>query len=145
MCTYLTVLDCVCMRISIAIHSELREAKSSAFIWCHHLSFPLSLSPRSLFLSLLSALYVSQASFCAYVCVCVRGWLYVCIVAESYLCCVLRFLSLKIKFNLPGVKAKRNINTLFTFRSCVASSCTFSFSLRSFTLWVLESDLFTHN
>lgn len=35
------------------------------------------------------------------------------------------FFFLKIKFNLPGVKAERgNINTLFTFRSF--ASCTFS-------------------
>lgn len=38
------------------------------------------------------------------------------------------FFFLKIKFNLPGVKAERgNINTLFTFRSFASSSCTFSF------------------
>lgn len=39
------------------------------------------------------------------------------------------FFFLKIKFNLPGVKAERgNINTMFTFRSSFASSsCTFSF------------------
>lgn len=77
---------------------------------------------HSLALKLSSALYASRASFC--VPVCVYGWLSVYstgILSMSRFA----FFFLKIKFNLPGVKAERgNINTLFTFRSF--ASCTFS-------------------
>lgn len=63
-------------------------------------------------------------------CACVCGWVAVCVYSTGILSMLrFAFFFLKIKFNLPGVKAERgNINTLFTFRSSFASSsCTFSF------------------
>lgn len=124
------------MRISIAIHSKLSElpaaAKSSAFIkrrliWCHHLSFSL---PPPLPLSLTLFCFVCESALCASVRVCVCVWVAVCVYSTGILSMLrFAFFFLKIKFNLPGVKAERgNINTLFTFRSSFASSsCTFSF------------------
>lgn len=130
------------MRISIAIHSKLPElpaaAKSSAFIkrrliWCHHLSFSPPPHSLSLCLSLSHSLLLCMrdwhALVCLCVCGCVGGWLSV---YSTGILSMLRFafFFLKIKFNLPGVKAERgNINTLFTFRSFLfaSSSCKFYF------------------